>query len=174
MTRYAHQTGHHVERRFGWDCHGLPIEFEIDKEKGIKTKEQVLEWGIDNYNEACRGIVRQLISSTLFLLTLLQVMRYSSEWRQIVTRLGRWIDFDHDYKTMDCSFMESVWWVFSQLYEKGLVYRGFKVMPYSAACTTPLSNFEANLNYKDVQDPAVTVSFPLKDDPEGKRESQLL
>jgi len=150
VTRYAHQTGHYVERRFGWDCHGLPIEFEIDKERGIKTKEEVLAWGIDNYNEACRAIV----------------MRYSGEWRKIVTRLGRWIDFDHDYKTMDCSFMESVWWVFSQLHAKGLVYRGFKVMPYSTACTTPLSNFEANLNYKDAQDPAIVVSFPLQNEPE--------
>jgi isoleucyl-tRNA synthetase len=94
--------------------------------------------GIPKYNAACRNIV----------------MRYSSEWERIVTRLGRWIDFRNDYKTLDPGFMESVWWVFKQLYEKGLVYKGFKVMPYSTGCTTPLSNFEANLNYKDVSDPA--------------------
>jgi isoleucyl-tRNA synthetase len=111
VTRYAHQNGFHVERRFGWDCHGLPIEFEIDKELGIKTKEQVLAYGIGNYNEKCRGIV----------------MRYSSEWERVVSRLGRWIDFENDYKTMQPSFMESVWWVFKQLFEKNLVYRGFKV-----------------------------------------------
>lgn len=150
ITRYAHQTGHHVVRRFGWDCHGLPIEFEIDKQLGIKTKEQVLELGIPKYNAACRAIV----------------MKYSSEWRTTVTRLGRWIDFENDYKTMDLSFMESVWWVFKQLFEKDYVYRGFKVMPYSTSCTTPLSNFEAGMNYKDVPDPEVYVSFPLIEEPD--------
>jgi isoleucyl-tRNA synthetase len=111
VTRYAHQTGHYVERRFGWDCHGLPIEFEIDKKLNIKTKEQVEAFGIGNYNEECRGIV----------------MRYSSEWERVVKRLGRWIDFKNDYKTMNMPFMESVWWVFKQMFEKNLVYRGFKV-----------------------------------------------
>eukprot|EP00466_Bigelowiella_natans_P009866 jgi/Bigna1/58391/fgenesh1_pm.84_\ len=145
VTRYAHQTGHHVERRFGWDCHGLPVEHEIDKKLGIKTKEDVMEMGIDRYNAECRSIV----------------MRYSGAWRDIVTRCGRWIDFDNDYKTLDTSFMESVWWVFKQLFEKKLVYRGFKVMPYSTACTTPLSNFETQQNYQDVRDPSVIVSFPV-------------
>jgi len=146
VTRYAHQNGYYVSRRFGWDCHGLPIEFEIDKEMGIKTCEDVMKLGIPKYNASCRNIV----------------MRYSSEWEKIVTRLGRWIDFKNDYKTMDTSFMESVWWVFKQIYQKGLVYKGFKVMPYSTSCTTPLSNFEANLSYKDVNDPAVIVNFPLE------------
>nr|WCZ58604.1 isoleucyl-tRNA synthetase [Andalucia godoyi] len=145
VTRYAHQTGHYVERRFGWDCHGLPIEFEIEQQLGIKTKDDVLKFGIENYNRECRSIV----------------MRFSSEWRKTVTRMGRWIDFDNDYKTMNTPYMESVWWVFRQLFDKGLVYRGFKVMPYSVGCTTPLSNFEANMNYKDVSDPAVVVSFPV-------------
>jgi isoleucyl-tRNA synthetase len=149
VTRYAHQTGFMVERRFGWDCHGLPIEFKIDEELGIKTREQVLEYGVGNYNEACRGIV----------------MKYQGEWEQIVKRMGRWIDMKNDYKTMDLSFMESVWYVFRQLWEKQLVYRGYKVMPFSTACHTPLSNFEANLAYKDVVDPAVTVAFPLEEDP---------
>jgi len=152
VTRYATQTGHHVERRFGWDCHGLPIEFEIEKKLGIKTREQVLAMGIDNYNEECRSIV----------------MRYSSEWRRVVNRMGRWIDFDNDYKTMNVEFMESVWWVIKQLFDKGLIYRGFKVMPFSTGCTTALSNFEANMNYKEVQDPAVMVSFPLVEDPQVK------
>eukprot|EP01129_Flabellula_baltica_P007870 TRINITY_DN3088_c0_g1_i1.p1 TRINITY_DN3088_c0_g1~~TRINITY_DN3088_c0_g1_i1.p1 ORF type:complete len:1072 (-),score=281.44 TRINITY_DN3088_c0_g1_i1:18-3203(-) len=150
VTRYAHNTGHYVERRFGWDCHGLPIEFEIDKMYNVRTKEQVMEMGIDNYNEKCRSIV----------------MRYSSEWEEIVGRLGRWIDFENDYKTMDIDFMESVWWVFKTLYEKGLVYRGFKVMPYSTGCTTPLSNFEANENYQDVTDITVVASFQLVEDPD--------
>ena len=125
-----------MERRAGWDCHGLPVEFEIDKLLGIKTREQVLEMGIDKYNEACRGIVT----------------RYTGEWETTVKRLGRWIDFEDDYKTMDKTFMESVWWVFKQLNEKKLVYQGHKVMPYSMACGTPLSNFEANLNYQEVND----------------------
>eukprot|EP01127_Copromyxa_protea_P005304 TRINITY_DN15250_c0_g1_i1.p1 TRINITY_DN15250_c0_g1~~TRINITY_DN15250_c0_g1_i1.p1 ORF type:complete len:1098 (-),score=287.91 TRINITY_DN15250_c0_g1_i1:42-3311(-) len=150
ITRYAHQTGHSVSRRFGWDCHGLPIEFEIDKIHGFKGKDDIESFGIANYNEECRGIV----------------MKYSAEWRQVVTRLGRWIDFDNDYKTMDTPFMESVWWVFKSLFEKDYVYRGYKVMPYSTGCTTPLSNFESNLNYKEVRDPTVIASFPLVSDPE--------
>lgn len=149
VCRYAHQTGHYVERRFGWDCHGLPVEFEIDKMLGIKGKEDVLRMGIDKYNAECRAIV----------------MRYSGEWQKTVKRLGRWIEFDTGYKTLDLSFMETVWWVFKQLQEKGLVYRGFKVMPYSCACNTPLSNFEVQQNYKDVNDPAVVCRFPLVDSP---------
>lgn len=148
VTRYQSMTGHHVTRRFGWDCHGLPVEHEIDKKLGIKSREDVLQMGIGTYNEECRSIVT----------------RYVEEWEKIITRTGRWIDFKNDYKTMDLNFMESVWWVFSQLYEKGLVYRGFKVMPYSTGCKTPLSNFEANSNYKDVPDPEIMVAFPIVGD----------
>jgi isoleucyl-tRNA synthetase len=148
VTRYAAMTGHYVERRAGWDCHGLPVEYEIDQRLKITHRDQVLEMGIDKYNETCRSIVT----------------RYTKEWETTITRLGRWIDFKNDYKTMDPSFMESVWWVFRQLFDKGLVYQGYKVMPYSTGCTTPLSNFEAGLNYKDVKDPAVVVSFPLVDE----------
>ncbi|KAF4621094.1 hypothetical protein D9613_000448 [Agrocybe pediades] len=149
VTRHAHVTGHHVSRRFGWDTHGLPVEHEIDKRLNITGKDDVLAMGIDKYNEECRKIV----------------MRYSSEWRQTVERMGRWIDFDNDYKTLNLPFMESVWWAFSELFKKGMVYRGLRVMPYSTGCTTPLSNFEAGQAYKDVNDPAVTVAFPLVDDP---------
>mmetsp|Transcript_9074 Transcript_9074/g.20499 ORF Transcript_9074/g.20499 Transcript_9074/m.20499 type:complete len:1170 (-) Transcript_9074:247-3756(-) len=148
VTRYACQTGHHVSRRAGWDCHGLPVEYEIDQKLNITHRDQVLEMGVDKYNETCRGIV----------------MRYTKEWESTVTRLGRWIDFENDYKTMDPTFMESVWWVFKELFKKDLVYQGYKVMPFSTACGTPLSNFEAGLNYKDVRDPALVVSFPLKDE----------
>eukprot|EP00033_Pygsuia_biforma_P001035 GCRY01001180.1.p1 GENE.GCRY01001180.1~~GCRY01001180.1.p1 ORF type:complete len:1077 (-),score=340.73 GCRY01001180.1:217-3447(-) len=146
VTRYAHQTGHHVSRRFGWDCHGLPVEYEIDNMLGIKDRDDVLKLGIDKYNDKCREIV----------------MRYSKEWKAVINRCGRWIDFDNDYKTLDINFMETVWWVFKTIFEKGLVYQGYKVMPYSTGCTTPLSNFEANQNYKDVSDPAIVVSFPIK------------
>ena len=151
VTRYASMTGYHVMRRFGWDTHGLPVEYEIDKKLNITNRGDVLAMGIDKYNEECRSIV----------------MRYAGEWEETVHRLGRWIDFKDDYKTLYPWFMESVWWVFSELHKKGLVYQGYKVMPYSAACSTPLSNFEAGLNYKDVPDPAIMVTFPLVDDADG-------
>ncbi|XP_018019508.1 isoleucine--tRNA ligase, cytoplasmic [Hyalella azteca] len=147
VTRYAHQTGHHVERRFGWDTHGLPVEYEIDKTHNIKGPEDVAAMGIAKYNALCRGIV----------------MRYAEDWEKIITRFGRWIDFRNDYKTLYPWYMESIWWIFSQLYAKGLVYRGVKVMPFSTACSTPLSNFEAGQNYKDTQDPSVVVQFPVLD-----------
>lgn len=149
VTRYASQTGHHVERRFGWDTHGLPVEYEIDKKLNINGPADVEKIGIAKYNAECRDIV----------------MKYADEWETTVTRTGRWIDFKNDYKTLNPSFMESVWWAFKQLHEKGQVYRGFRIMPYSMAVNTPLSNFEANLNYKDAIDPAVVVSFPLVSDP---------
>ncbi|KAL3828683.1 hypothetical protein ACJIZ3_017485 [Penstemon smallii] len=151
VTRYQSMTGHHVTRRFGWDCHGVPVEHEIDQRLGIKSREDVIKMGIGNYNEECRSIVQ----------------RYVSDWEKTVLRMGRWIDFRNDYKTMDLSFMESVWWVFAQLFEKGLVYRGFKVMPYSTGCKTPLSNFEATSNYKEVPDPEIMVAFPVIDDPDS-------
>mmetsp|Transcript_12904 Transcript_12904/g.16973 ORF Transcript_12904/g.16973 Transcript_12904/m.16973 type:complete len:1170 (+) Transcript_12904:115-3624(+) len=150
VTRYAHQTGHYVSRRFGWDCHGLPVEYEIDQMLGITDRNQVMEMGIRAYNAECRKIVT----------------RYTKEWEVTVTRMGRWIDFENDYKTMLPWFMESVWWVFKTIFDKKLVYRGYKVMPYSTACCTPLSNFEAGLNYKDVRDPAIVISFPLMDEPD--------
>lgn len=118
----------------------MPVEHEIDKKLGIAGKEDVMAMGIDIYNAECRAIV----------------MRYSSEWRRTVERMGRWIDFDNDYKTLNTTFMESCWWAFSQLFKKDLVYRGQRVMPYSTGCTTPLSNFEAGQDYRDVNDPAGT------------------
>ncbi|KAF7321850.1 hypothetical protein MKEN_00706900 [Mycena kentingensis (nom. inval.)] len=149
VTRHAHSSGFHVSRRFGWDTHGLPVEHEIDKKLGITGKADVMKIGIDKYNAECRSIV----------------MRYASEWRSTVVRMGRWIDFDNDYKTLNVTFMESVWWAFSELFKKGLVYRGLRVLPYSMGLTTPVSNFEANMDFRDVNDPAVTVAFPLVDDP---------
>jgi len=147
VPRYWTMNGRHVLRRFGWDCHGLPIEHEIDKKLNMSAQEAVEKLGVAGYNDECRAIVQ----------------RYVSEWRHTITRLGRWVDFDSDYKTMDTSYMESVWWVFKQLWDKGLIYQGVKVMPISTALGTPLSNFEATSNYMDVQDPAVTVLFKLTD-----------
>lgn len=154
VPRYATMTGHHVERRFGWDTHGLPIEHIIDKKLKITCKEDVFAYGLDNYNNECRAIV----------------MTYADEWRKTIGRLGRWIDFDNDYKTMYPSFMESEWWAFKELFNKGQVYRGFRVMPYSTGCTTPLSNFEAQQNYKEVNDPAVTIGFNVI----GQEKTQLV
>ncbi|MCH1551747.1 MAG: class I tRNA ligase family protein, partial [Pseudomonadales bacterium] len=148
VPRYWTMNGRYVLRRFGWDCHGLPIEHEIDKQLNMSAQEAVEKLGVAGYNDECRAIVQ----------------RYVSEWRHTITRLGRWIDFDHDYKTMDVWFMESVWWVFKQLWDKGLIYQGVKVMPISTALGTPLSNFEATSNYLDVQDPAVTVLLKLEDE----------
>lgn len=147
IGRFQTQNGFHVPRNAGWDCHGLPIEYEIEKEYKIKTKQQIEDWGIDNYNNACKNIV----------------MKYSSDWKSIMNRLGRWVDFDNDYKTMDFDFMNSVWWVFSELHKKGLVYPSYKVLPYSVACKTPLSNFETQQNYQEVEDITIFVKFETKD-----------
>uniref|UniRef100_A0A8C3PZ69 isoleucine--tRNA ligase n=1 Tax=Chrysolophus pictus TaxID=9089 RepID=A0A8C3PZ69_CHRPC len=138
VTRFAHQSGFHVDRRFGWDCHGLPVVCVIS----LPTDMSV------GFNSPVLLAYQSLLCCSYF----------------NVTRLGRWIDFENDYKTLYPEFMESVWWVFKQLYDKGLVYRGVKVMPFSTACNTPLSNFESHQNYKDVQDPSVIVSFPLVED----------
>ncbi|RYP64540.1 hypothetical protein DL769_006617 [Monosporascus sp. CRB-8-3] len=149
IPRYWSMKGYHVERRFGWDTHGIPIEHEIDKKFNITGKQAVMQMGLERYNAECRAIV----------------MRYRDEWRHTVERMGRWIDFDNDYKTMDATFMETEWWVFKQLFDKGQVYQGYRVMPYSTVLTTALSNFEANQNYQEVTDPAIVVSFPLVRDP---------
>ncbi len=148
IPRYYTMQGYYVQRRFGWDCHGLPIEHEIDKKLGMSAQQAVEQFGIKAYNDECRGIVQ----------------RYTAEWEKTITRIGRWVDFRNDYKTMDPNFMESVWWVLKQLWSKDLVYQGVKVVPFSTALGTVLSNFEAGSNYQDVQDPAVTVLFKLQDE----------
>jgi isoleucyl-tRNA synthetase len=148
VPRYWTMKGRYVERRFGWDCHGLPVEHEIDKKLGMSAQDAVKKLGIKGYNDECRGIVQ----------------RYTSEWEKTITRIGRWVDFENDYKTMDVTFMESVWWVFKQLWDKKLIYQGTRVVPFSTALGTVLSNFEAGQNYQDVQDPAVTVLFKVKEE----------
>lgn len=146
ITRFQHQNMHSVPRRSGADCHGLPIEYEIDKNLGIKTTQQVKEYGIDNYNNACQDIV----------------LRCANEWESQMGRLGRWIDFKDDYKTMDKNFMNSVWWVFKTLFEKNRVYEGVKIMSYSIACGTPLSNFETQQNYQKIDDDSLFFKVKLK------------
>ena len=147
VPRYFTMKGRYVERRFGWDCHGLPIEHEIDKKLGMSAQDAVKQLGVKGYNDECRGIVQ----------------RFTGEWERTVTRIGRWVDFKNDYKTMDPEFMESVWWVIGELWKKDLIYQGTRVVPFSTALGTVLSNFEASSNYQDVQDPAITVLFKVKD-----------
>jgi isoleucyl-tRNA synthetase len=148
IPRYQTMKGKKVERRFGWDCHGLPIENLIEKELGLNSKTDIEKFGVAKFNEACRS----------------SVLRYVKEWRQTITRLGRWVDFDNDYKTMNSDYMESIWWVMKSLWEKGLLYEGHYILPYCPRCSTVLSNHELNLGgYKDVHDPAITVRFKVAD-----------
>ncbi len=144
VPRYQAMKGKRVIRRFGWDCHGLPVENEVEKSLGIKGYFQVMDYGVAKFNEACKSIV----------------LRYTNEWKHTITRMGRWVDFEHGYRTMDKDYMESVWWVFKTLYDKGLIYEGYNILPYSPQLASPLSNMEVSLGgYKDVTDPAVTIRF---------------
>lgn len=148
VPRYQTMRGHRVERRFGWDCHGLPAEVEAEKELGIAGHPEIAKFGIEKFNEACRT----------------SVLRYTDEWQRYVTRQARWVDFSNDYKTLDASYMESVMWAFRTLWDKGLIYEGFRVLAYCWRCETPLSNTETRMDdvYRDRQDPALTVSFTLE------------
>ncbi len=148
IPRYQTMRGRRVERRFGWDCHGLPAELEAEKELKVSGRQEILKLGIEPFNQACQT----------------SVLKYTGEWENYVTRQARWVDFEHDYKTMDASYMESVMWAFKQLFDKGLVYEGHRVMPYSWAVETPLSNFETRLDnsYRPRQDPAITVAITLQ------------
>lgn len=150
IPRYWTMKGYRVERVWGWDCHGLPIENMIEQQLKIEGgKKGIEKLGIDQFNQACQK----------------EVLRLDQEWEKIIDRLGRWVDFKHNYKTMDCNFMESVWWGFQQLHQKGLVYEGKRVILYCPRCSTPLSNFEIAMDnsYQQVTDDSVYVKFKLKD-----------
>lgn len=150
IPRYKTMRGYRVHRRFGWDCHGLPVEYEMEKELGISGRRAIEEYGITRFNEACSDIV----------------LRYTREWEEVITRLGRWVDFKNDYKTMEPDYMESIWWVVSQLWQKSLLYRGHYILPYCPRCSTVLSNHELNMGgYREIHDPAITVKMPLADEP---------
>lgn len=148
VPRYWVMRGFKVERRCGWDCHGVPVEYEIEKREGLKGRQDILRIGVDKFNAFCGQ----------------SALHYAGEWQKTLTRLGRWVDWKNEYRTMDLDFMESVWWVFSELYRKKMVYLDYKVVPYSPRITAVVSNFEANQNYKTVQDPALTVKFKLQDE----------
>ncbi len=148
VPRYQTMKGHRVERRFGWDCHGLPAEVKAEQELGISGHPEITAFGIDRFNEECRR----------------SVLQYTDDWRAYVTRQARWVDFENDYKTLDTSYMESVMWAFKTLFDKGLIYEGFRVLAYCWRCETPLSNTETRMDdtYRDRQDPALTVAFELE------------
>lgn len=147
IPRYWTMKGYHVDRKWGWDCHGLPIENILEKELNLADKKSIEDFGIDKFNEACRS----------------RVLTYANDWKRIVNRIGRWIDMENDYKTMESRYMESLWWVFKQLWERDLIYQGHKSMHICPRCSTPLSNFEVTQGYKDVKDISVFVEFELKD-----------
>ncbi len=158
IPRFWTMQGYRVRRKWGWDCHGLPLENLIEKKLGLSNKREIEEYGIKNFNEQAREAV----------------LEYRDDWKKVVPRMGRWADMENDYKTMDSTYTESVWWVFSQLHKKGLVYEGFKSMHLCPRCGTTLSNFEVNLGYKDIKDIAVTVKLPLLDEAGIKTDSSLL
>lgn len=146
VPRYFTMRGFRVERKWGWDCHGLPIENIVEKDLNLGGRKDIEDYGIDKFNENCRSCV----------------MIYAQEWKKTIRRMGRWVDMENDYKTMDRNFMESVWWVFKSLWDKELIYKGHKPMHICPRCSTPLSNFEASQGYKDVKDISVTVKFKIK------------
>ena len=148
VPRYWTMKGYRVERKWGWDCHGLPVENIIEKDLGLKSKKEIDELGIEKFNEACRSTV----------------MTYAEEWKKTIHRIGRFVDMENDYKTMDINFMESVWWVFKELWNKGLIYEGKKAMHVCPHCVTPLSNFEVTQGYKDIKDLSATAKFRVIDE----------
>lgn len=150
IPRYQTMRGKHVPRRFGWDCHGLPVENLIEKELGINSKHEIEAYGVAAFNEKCKA----------------SVLKYTAEWRKTITRMGRWVDFDDDYKTMSPDYMESIWWVAKSLWDKGLVYEGKYILPYCPRCSTVLSTHELSQGYKEKQDPAITIRFKAKSSPE--------
>jgi isoleucyl-tRNA synthetase len=146
IPRFKTMQGYRVRRSWGWDCHGLPVENLIEKELGLKSKKDIVDYGIDRFNKASKE----------------SVLRYANEWKNIIPRLGRWVDMEDDYKTMDTSYTETIWWIFKRLYDKGLIYEGFKSMNLCPHCETTLSNFEVAQGYKDITDISVYVKFKIK------------
>ncbi|MBT7350655.1 class I tRNA ligase family protein, partial [candidate division WWE3 bacterium] len=146
VPRYWTMQGYRVERKWGWDCHGLPVENIVEDELKLESRKDIEEMGIDKFNESCCT----------------KVLTYVEEWKKTIKRMGRWVDMEDSYKTMDIEFMESVWWVFKQLWDKDLIYEGKKAMHICPRCVTPLSNFEVTQGYKDIKDLSATSKFKLK------------
>ncbi len=157
IPRFKTMQGYRVRRRWGWDCHGLPVENIVEKELGLKAKKDIIDYGIEKFNAKARE----------------SVMRYADEWRRIVPRLGRWVDMEDDYRTMDATYTESVWWIFKQLYDKGLIYEGFKSMNLCPHCGTTLSNFEVAQGYKDITDISVYVKFKINELEANRKKNEV-
>ena len=157
IPRYQTMKGKKVERRFGWDCHGLPVENLIEKELGINSKHEIEAFGVAQFNDKCRA----------------SVLKYTNEWRKTITRMGRWVDFDNDYKTMNVEFMESIWWVAKALWDKGMIYEGKYILPYCPRCATVLSSHELAQGYKEKQDPAITVRFQVTGAPDTLGDAEI-
>lgn len=149
IPRYQTMRGRHVRRVWGWDCHGLPVENLIEQELGLGHKTDIEKYGVGNFNEACRA----------------SVFRYDTEWKKMIPRIGRWVDMEHSYKTMDANYTESIWWAFKRLYDDNRIYQGFKPMHICPRCETTLSNNEVTSGYKDITDISVTAKFELADEP---------
>ncbi|MEA2494093.1 MAG: isoleucyl-tRNA synthetase, partial [Thermoleophilaceae bacterium] len=146
FPRYRTMRGYHVDRKAGWDCHGLPVELQIERELGLTNKHEIEAYGVEKFNKRCRE----------------SVLEYIDEWNTFTERIGFWVDVDDAYFTLDNTYIESVWWSLKQVFDKGLLYQGYKVVPYCPRCGTALSSHEVALGYKDVFDPSVFVRFPVK------------
>ncbi|MBI3420855.1 MAG: class I tRNA ligase family protein [Candidatus Sungbacteria bacterium] len=149
IPRFKTMQGNYVERRWGWDCHGLPLENLVEQELGLKTKKEIEQYGVERFNRYAKE----------------SVLRYADDWKKIIPRIGRWVDMEHDYRTMDWKYSETIWWMFKTLYDKGLIYEGYKSMHLCPRCETTLANFEVSQGYKDIEDLSVTVKFELEDEP---------
>jgi len=153
VLRYKTMRGYYVPRRVGWDTHGLPVETLVEKELDFKSKKDIEEYGIEKFNEQCREMV----------------LRYVDVFTATLQRIGRWADYGNAYRTMDRDYMESEWWVFKQLWDKGLIYKAFRSTPYCIRCATPLSNFEVTMNYRDTTDQAVCVALQVSNETRDTR-----
>jgi len=156
--RYRTMRGYRVPRKAGWDCHGLPVELEVEKELGISSKQEIEAYGIAEFNARCRA----------------SVFEYVEEWNRLTERIGFWIDLDDPYVTLDNEYIESVWWSLGELWKKDLLYEGHKVVPYCPRCGTALSSHEVALGYEDVRDPSIYVRFPLLGEDGGTAGESLL
>ncbi|MBW7889243.1 MAG: class I tRNA ligase family protein, partial [Bacteroidetes bacterium] len=149
VCRYKTMSGFQVHRKAGWDTHGLPVEIEVEKQIGIKHKDEIVDFGVEKFNQLCRE----------------SVWKYKTDWEKLTREMGYWVDLDHPYVTFHNVYIESIWWALKQYYDKEMIYRGYKIQPYCPRCETPLSSHEVALGYKDVKDPSVYVKMKLKDEP---------
>ena len=149
VCRYKTMQGFHVSRKAGWDTHGLPVEIEVEKQLGFKHKEEIVRYGVAEFNAQCRE----------------SVWKYKSDWERLTEEMGYWVDLSRPYVTFENDYIESVWWALKRFHDEGMIYRGYKIQPYCPRCETPLSSHEVSLGYEDVKDPSVYVRMRLRADP---------